>query len=45
MLSFALGDDFLLNLFLILNEFDVCDLLLWWRRNQEEKGQDKDRDH
>jgi hypothetical protein len=44
-LSLALRDDFLLGLFLILNELDVRDLLFWRWRNQEEECQDENSDH
>lgn len=44
-LRFALRDDFLLHLFLVLNELDIGDLLSRWRRNQEEERKDEDGDH
>jgi hypothetical protein len=41
MFSFAVRNDFLLGFFLILNEFNICDLLFGRRWHQEEKSQNE----
>lgn len=45
LLSFSARNDFVLDWRLVLNEFDVSNLLLRWRRNKEEERQNEEAKH
>jgi hypothetical protein len=45
MFSLAVRNDFFLGFFLILNEFNIGNLLFGRRRHQEEKSENESSDH